>query len=166
MTKVFLLEPEVAGGWGPRTVVTNQQEVEAGIASTWNVSYLEYMFDGWLGDELLTTHPCYIVTDSLAIDLQGEGLSGVQMAPVAVSTSELFQELYPDRELPHFQRLIPQGTARVADDGKLVEWSGHDLCLTPRGDLIVSEPCLEVLRRHRLKHCKIQELEAENINQV
>ena len=58
--RYFILEPEIAGGWGERTVA------DTGIFPP-TVTALHYRFDGWRGDELLESFPCFIVTDRFAV---------------------------------------------------------------------------------------------------
>lgn len=50
------LEPEVAGGIGPNS----ELHCDDGKLV---VTRLNYEFDGWLGDALLETTPCFIVTN-------------------------------------------------------------------------------------------------------
>lgn len=60
-SKFYVLEPEVAGGWGGDGTVVDR-EFHPPI-----VSRLVYEFDGWLGDDLVTTFPpVYIVTTGCA----------------------------------------------------------------------------------------------------
>lgn len=44
MNKFFALEPEVAGGLGPNTVMDRSVHPP-------RVSHLHYVFDGWMGDD-------------------------------------------------------------------------------------------------------------------
>jgi hypothetical protein len=67
----FILEPEVAGGWGPNTKFTRTPGKRVVI------HHLNYEFDGRLGDELLESWPCFIVTQSLADRLKSSGLTGL-----------------------------------------------------------------------------------------
>lgn len=57
---LHLLEPEVAGGLGENSTFNSKGEVE----------FLHYEFQGWLGDELLESTPCFIVTESMAHSIQ------------------------------------------------------------------------------------------------
>ena len=65
----FVIEPEVAGGFGRATVLDTRTHPP-------QVSRLEYEFDGWLGDDLLTTFPCYIVSRRLQDALEMTDLTG------------------------------------------------------------------------------------------
>ncbi len=51
---------------------------------------LEYDFMGWQGDELLNTHPCFIVTESLKNDIILNGLTGVIFNNIAMTFSDNF----------------------------------------------------------------------------
>ena len=155
---LYRLRPEVAGDWGPSTVVTNREAIESGQDTTWDVAFLEYRFITWLGDELLTAHPCYIVTDGLADHLASAGLTGVAFSDVKISRAGIVDDLNPDRKLPPFRRLVPTGRVRQDEDGTVRSWTGDDVSLTERGDLVVTERCLEVLRLHRIDHCEIEPL--------
>lgn len=140
--RFFVLEPEIAGGWGERTVADTSVFPPT-------VTALHYRFDGWLGDELLESFPCFIVTDRLATRIRRSGLTGVRLQAVEVSTSDQFDELYPDRELPVFKWIRPVGTARVDDFG-----------LSSAQRFVVSERALALLRKFRLQNCEIAEFSA------
>lgn len=116
--RYYYLEPEVAGGLGPETVM----EEGSGRAT---VTVLHYVFDGWLGDEILESTPCFIVTERLARSIEEKGLTGVSRDTVRIGRSETFDELYPDTELPTFVWLRVCGERHaddffMADDGRLV----------------------------------------------
>src|SRR6476660_6693817 len=134
-----VLAPEVAGGWGERTVADTSTHPP-------RVTALHYQFDGWLGDELLESFPCYIVTRRLAHALTAAGLSGFQLAPVEGSASELFAELYPGGRLPPFAWLQVGGVAGRDDFG-----------MSPDHRLVVSDRALGVLRAGQLRHCEVSE---------
>lgn len=105
---------------------------------------LHYEFQGWLGDELLESFPCFIATETLWRLLQDEALSGVRAGPVKVSVSELFEEMYPGRVLPRFVRLMVTGTPGSDDFG-----------LTKDARLVVSMRALDALRKRRLDQCGV-----------
>jgi hypothetical protein len=126
--KYFYIEPEVAGGLGHNVVM--DRSVHPPI-----VSGLHYEFDGWLGDVLLESFPCFIVTEGAKKDLQSVGLTGLRFDEVEVTTSEFFQERYPNRQLPKFVWLQIVGKPGQDDFG-----IAKDL------RLVISERALEVLR--------------------
>jgi hypothetical protein len=137
--KYFYIEPEVAGNWGENTVVN--QSVSPPI-----VTNLHYHFDGWLGDVLLETFPCFIVTALAKQRIEAAGLTGATFAPVEPTTSELFQELYPNRQLPEFAWLKVDGVAGADDFGPV-----------PNARLVVSEGALALLRELGISQASISE---------
>jgi hypothetical protein len=93
------------------------------------VNRLHYKFDGWLGDHLLESTPCFIASKKLAEKIGLEGLSGVELDEVEITKSEEFLELHPTRELPEFVWLKVKGKAGqddfgIASDLRLVVWNG------------------------------------------
>ena len=140
--KWFYVEPEVAGGLGVKTIL--ERTVHPPI-----ITKLHYEFDGWLGDELLTSFPCFIITENGKLKLQAAQLTGARFDRVEVTTSEQFQELYPGRELPRFVWLRVEGKPSV-----------DDLGISPDGRLIVSEKTLETLRELSLTWAIVTEFES------
>ena len=134
----FSLAPEVAGGWGKNTLYTRTP------GKPTVVHKLHYHFDGWLGDELLTSTPCFIVSERLCQAIQRAELNGVRFDEVEVTTSDQFNELYPGRHLPKFIWLRVEGKPGQDDFG-----------LAPSLQLVVSAQALEVLTRMNLRHCGI-----------
>ncbi len=137
--KYFKLEAEVAGGWGSRTLADVSVHPPT-------VQHLDFEFAGWSGDDILATFPCYIVTGTLADRLRASDLSGWRLLDVEISRSAEFDELYPDLELPQFERLSPIGVAGVDDIGA-----------TPIADLILSERALAMFKEHRLTQSAVSE---------
>lgn len=90
-----LIEPEVAGGLGEQIQMDNSFFPPL-------IKNLHYEFKGWLGDDILESFPCYIVTERLRDGIELVKLTGVSFDKVFISKSETFLELYPDRELPNF----------------------------------------------------------------
>lgn len=110
MEDFFLLEPEVSGGLGPNTVIDRSAHPPL-------VSLLQYCFDGWLGDELLETFPCFIVTETLGTLFTDEGFTGFQIATVDVVVSDRFVQQSVQRALPVFVWLQVNGIAGKDDFG-------------------------------------------------
>lgn len=137
--KFFLVEPEVAGGLGDRTILDNSVHPP-------RVKKLHYQFDGWLGDSILASFPCFVITEPLMRDLQERGLTGFELDSVEISKSSVFKELYPDRELPEFVWLKPIGTP-----GK------DDISVSGEHGLVVSEKALACLKRHRFDNADVRD---------
>ncbi|MCX7006003.1 MAG: hypothetical protein NTY53_01915 [Kiritimatiellaeota bacterium] len=139
--KFYSIEPEVAGGWGKNTVFTRSP----GGSSV--VHRLHYEFDGWLGDELLESTPCFIVSESMAREITQAHFTGAHFDEVEITTSQEFQELCPNRQLPKFVWLKVDGQAGRDDFG-----IGSD------GRLVVSGRVLAALRSIKISHALITEV--------
>jgi len=149
--KYFYLEPEVAGGIGTGTVMDRRFHPPA-------VSRLHYEFDTWLGDALLESFPCWITTASAAETIMASGITGVSIGAVKVTTSELFQDLYPNRALPKFVWLKVEGTPGRDDFGvaKGFKITGAEKPSEARRFcLVVSERALFLLRGLGIAHATI-----------
>jgi hypothetical protein len=157
MTNLFLLRPEVAGGWGSETVV-DRTEIKSGTDKFPVITKLEYVFDDWLGDDLLESFPCFIVTEALADKLQQNTLTGLKFSDVLISVSELFEQINGANgfsKLPHFVRLEPQGRAAFDGEYEVSNWTGDDICLGEKAELIVTEKALDVLKQANINQCDI-----------
>jgi hypothetical protein len=128
----YELEPEVAGGLGPATEWGSRPN---------EIARLDYEFDDWLGDDLVTTTPAVLATARVRDAILAAGLTGVDFAPVIVSRSELFEELNGG-ELPEWTWLRPVGRP-----------NHDDFWAEGRSDLTASGRALEVLRTFQLEHC-------------
>jgi hypothetical protein len=129
-----ILAPEVAGGWGAKTVADTS--VRPPI-----VSRLDYEFQGWLGDELLESFPCFIVSDRVAEALQESQLTGFTLDDVRISSSAAFEELHSEVSLPRFRWLRISGQPGISDSG-----------LAPDHRLVVSLAALSLLSGFALNH--------------
>jgi hypothetical protein len=139
MSNFWSLEPEVAGEIGAGSVLDASSHPP-------HVSQLVYKFTGWLGDELLETFPCYIVTQRLGAALIAKHLTGFRLDDVDVVVSDEFKDLYPGRNLPNFRWFNVTGQAGVDDFG-----------LSEKHTLVVSEAAIRLLREHTLAQCDIEE---------
>lgn len=137
MTNYYEIEAEVAGGWGQNTVADTSVHPP-------NVHALHYEFAGWLGDELLETFPCFIVSERLGKALEQSGLTGYILADVEVSVSEAVIGSCGGQDLPRFEWLKITGSAGNADFG-----------LSKGYTLVVSEQALAVLRRFPISNAEV-----------
>jgi len=136
----YSLEPEVAGHLGAKTkIITSEHPPQ--------VLGLHFVFDGWLGDDLLETFPCFIVTGRLKKAIIKSRLSGYEFRNMEIGKSETFVELYPDRELPICHWLVIKGKIE-----------GDDFFLQSDGRLGVTHAALELLNHYQLNNCDIEEL--------
>jgi len=133
----MLLQPEVAGGLGERTVMDT-------TLTPPRVKRLHYEFEGWLGDDLLESYPVFVLTRVMGERLRKAGLRGFTLREVDVSRSEVFEELHPQRELPAFEWLDVDGSP-----------GGDDLGLDPQARLVASSRAMGVLRTGSLEQCLV-----------
>ena len=141
--RYFNIEPEVAGGLGDRSEVRH-------VDGRLQVDRLHYEFHGWLGDCLVESTPCFIVTKDAASALLRVAATGIRFQAVEVSRSREFEELQPECELPAFSWLVVDGQAGRDDFGMDAELV-----------LVVSEPALRVLRQVGLRHASVHVLAGE-----
>jgi hypothetical protein len=134
----WILSPEVAGQLGENT------SLDASVHPP-KVSHLHHRFEGWLGDDLLETFPCFLVSSALAAALEEAGLTGFSLDAVEVSTSPEFQELSRPRPLPEFRWLKVTGVHHHAD-----------FRLTPDFRLEVSSRALDVLKNFSIAHAAVE----------
>ncbi len=137
--RYFFLDPEVAGGFGSKT------ELDATVHPP-KISHLHYEFDGWLGDCLVESFPCFVVTESAITDLREEGITGMEDSDVEVSTTDEFHELYPNRKIGRWKWLRAIGVP-----------GEDDLATTDSSRMVASERAIQILKRHGLKHCDLEE---------
>ncbi len=135
----YILEPEVAGGWGEGTVADTSSHPPI-------IKILEYKFDGWSGDDLLTSFPCFIVSDRLAREIASSNLNGYELAQVDITKSDEFEELYPNAKLPKFKWFQITGSVNK-----------NDFAINEKLRLVVSNSAFEVLNRFNIKHCEVEE---------
>ena len=137
MTRYYYIEPEVAGGIGEKSVL--DRSVHPPI-----VTRLHYEFDGWLGDALLESFPSFIMTEDAARRLLQAHVTGAMLGDVEISTSEVFKELYPRRQLPKFVWLQITGRAGYDDFGVAVNHR-----------LVISERVHDILKTLGISHAEI-----------
>ncbi len=142
MMEYFYVEPEVAGGLGENTLLDSSTHPPV-------VRHLHYQFDGWLGDSLLESFPCFIVTQDAQLTMSRLGFSGLEFGPVEVTRSEQFNELHPDLPLPMFVWFKPIGRLGIDDFSTAID-----------GRLIVSDRALEALKSTGLSNAFITPMSA------
>ena len=135
--KYYALDPEVAGELGNNIVM--DVSVHPPL-----VSKLHYKLDAWLGDDLIQSFPCYLVTEHLRKHIEKFSLVGVSFAPVELELSANFKELHPSKVVPNFEWLKIFGKVGKDDFGVEAE-----------GRLVVSERALKSLKKFALEHCNI-----------
>lgn len=140
MIRYFVLRPEVAGGFGSRTVAVDP------TARPPVLREFHYEFHGWLGDELLTTVGCFIVTEALARTLKSARLTGFEVDTVHISKSPGYAESSRHVALPSFVWFKVTGQPCVEDFGIAAERKFR---------LVASDGAMAILRKHAIAHCEV-----------
>jgi len=136
----YVVEPEVAGGLADQTVLDTSRHPPI-------VKRLHYVFSGWMGDDIVETFPCFIVTSRLAEAIAAARLSGAEFDDVVISKDPQFVRFSMEvaNNLPAWRWLRPAGEPHASDF-----WQQR-----PDGRLVVSERSLDVLRRFNLNHAEV-----------
>lgn len=142
MINYHIIEPEVAGGLGENTEFTRTP------GQPIVVNRLHYRFDGWLGDQLIESTPCYIVSERMACELKRAQLTGFVLDDVEITASEQFRDIYSDRELPRFLRFKVEGIP-----------GGDDFGVTPDLELVVSDRALGTLSKVGISNALVEPFE-------
>ena len=143
----YRIRPEVPGVIGEDTVFDTRVRPPR-VEGT-----LYYEIDNWSGDDLITSHPRFLVTEKMAAILTSSGLGRFEIRGVEIVYGEGAYErlrLYGLSEFPAFRWLFVTGTAGQDDVG-----------LTPRGRLVVSDAALQVFRQGNLDMCGVEEYDPE-----
>jgi hypothetical protein len=133
----YLLSPLVPGDFGPGTEL--DRSVHPPV-----VHKLHFVFDNWLGDDLIESFPIHLATEALATMIDDAGLTGVTWAPVQVSKDPQ-AELFFDWKLPPWRWLQP---AKDRD---------ADFWVDDLARLHVSERALETLKSSNIAHAEVSE---------
>ncbi|MDQ0065119.1 hypothetical protein [Chryseobacterium lathyri] len=135
-----VIEPEVAGGLGDNT------EMDTSFFPPL-IKNLHYEFDGWLGDDILESFPCYVMTETLRKAIEFENLTGIYFNEVLISKSETFLELYPNKELPNFFWAKING-----------EPYKDDFFITEKIILAISDRAYSLLKKYNITQAEIGDL--------
>lgn len=136
----FYIEPEVSGSLGPKTLMNTSIHPPV-------VDKLNYQFDSWLGDDLVESFPCYIITEHLSKLLVSNNFSGFSLDSVLVTRSDNFFELNGKKDLPQFLWLKIDGDAYHDDFG-----------LSDDYRLVISQKVMDLLRLHNINHSDIEKI--------
>lgn len=135
----FVLEPEVAGGFGPATVGDLKARPPRLIK-------FNYEFDVWPRDSIIEAISNFIVTNAIKEQIIEMHTSGMMFNDVDITKSGIFQDMHPDCILPKFSWLQITGKAGSDDFG-----------LSASGNLVVSDRVMKLLESVGLNHCEVSE---------
>lgn len=135
----YIVEPEVAGEIGKHTIYDYNN---ASCAT--DIIHLHFVFEGWLGDDLLEVTPCFLVTEKLRDIIFKYKLSGCEFCEIEISYNEIFYELYPKRNMPNFYRLMPQKKIDIVNGIKISN-NMDDIMLSQQNYLVISEKAKNII---------------------
>jgi hypothetical protein len=139
--KYYTLAPEVAGELGDDTEMDTTVHPPV-------VTHLHYEFSDWLGDDLVESFPCFLITAERGEEAASAGLSGFVLADLETSVSPEAEELLDGQQLPPFRWLQLTGQPGTDDFGQ-----------TAQARLVVSRRALDLLRRGALENCDVEDYE-------
>lgn len=143
------LSPEATGTVGP-----GAQWITDSNGARTHADPLRCEFAGWLGDDLVSVAPDFIVSGTLADVLRTSDLTGFELRadPVITKSSEFVSESsadFPGR----WERLVPSPEPASAPEDR---GPTEDTDFARRGsDLLVSERALALLNDHRITHASL-----------
>ena len=115
-------------------------------------SVIEPEVAGGLGDDILATHPCFIVSKTLSEAIRNSSLCGYQLDIMNISYSDEFKELQRDCKVPDFVRMIPTNSI---DDAKLFNSLGMDFYVYKKRYLVISEKALLIIKQFHIANTTI-----------
>lgn len=124
----YVVEPEVAGGLGENSVLDHS-------TTPMTVTRVHYELEGWLGSQLITSHPVYLASDRFVEVMTGAGLTGFTTDTAEVTLTDIGAEFVDADTLPHFVWF--KVTGRIGTD---------DFALDAKADLVVSERALALVQ--------------------
>lgn len=96
----ILIQPEVVSGLGEKTEFNTEEPVEGQKRF---VTKLHIHLEDWLGDDLVETYPCYMVTEKLKNALEKSKFLGFMFHEIELTLDEYFDDNYQlSKDLPEF----------------------------------------------------------------
>ena len=147
-TQYHLIEPEVLVGLGEETVFGN---------SNGDLLSIHMNIEDWLGDDLLTCHPVFLVTEQLKSKLEKTTLTGFGFASIKQSFDEYFNDNFQLKiPIPEFHWLKING-----------QESKDDFFINQDKNLMVSETCFKFLKENaKLEYCEIDSLDDSDMDDL
>ncbi|BDI33515.1 hypothetical protein CCAX7_55660 [Capsulimonas corticalis] len=177
----YFLLLERSGVYGPETIILNTEALRASETGVADIQQLDFRFERWKGDSLVTNGQQFLVTASLGADLLAEGITGFRLDPVIVSGKPSFKNSQRSRpelaSLPEFQWLRLEGTGEITMASTIKATSGDDLIYAKRIDfvfdpqrigapgpvrpscgLVVTQRAFDLIKRHGFQHYSLEKL--------
>lgn len=106
----FLVEPEVMVDLGDDTVFDETDSANG------TIKFLHIELESWGGDDLLTNHPIFVVTEQLKIGLEQTDFTGFTFDTMKITKGEYFDNGYDlDKPVPNFYWMKINGEPDIDD---------------------------------------------------
>ncbi|MRG44329.1 hypothetical protein GFS24_04350 [Chitinophaga sp. SYP-B3965] len=139
------LKPDTPGQLGSKTILDNNVHPP-------RIDSFQFIFDDWLGDDLIECFPCFLITERLLNKLEGMSLKGYVIKDVEIEFSPLFYDLNGNKKVPAFKWLYITGQA------------GDDFFIDEENCLMVSVNAYERINKDgNIPNCEVEVL---SISQV
>ena len=120
-------------------------------------------FEDWSGDEIIVSSPHYFASDRIAELILNNGFTGCSSSKINTRRTEKFPVLSSFVSIPEFSVLNIEGrvkeiprSLRLVDWLQESAWSGHDVCLGPKNELVFSQRCLRAIPLECLPNARIK----------
>jgi hypothetical protein len=137
----IIIKPEVAGGIGEGTIGNLKARPPV-------VEKLNYEFFGWMGDDIITSLLCFIMTERLKNKICEEKLSGITFDDVLITKSKEFFTFFTNEELPKFYWAKINGVVGL-----------DDFAIGSNLRLMISEKAYGILKLFNVNHAIFEEIE-------
>ena len=138
--KYLTIRPEVAGSFGDYTIMDTKTHPP-------KIERLHYVFEGWLGDDIVEGFPVFLISKNLYELLKKTNFTGYKVDSCRVTMSQNFVEFYSHKKLPPFYWFKITGKKRESD-----------FWVSEKNDLMASEKAIETLKQANINHCDIENL--------
>jgi hypothetical protein len=137
----YAIEPEVPGTLGDGATFDYSQV-------PYKLITLEYIFDCFPKDDLITAHPAFLVTTGLQEALEEINITGVEFQNIKTGASDFFTELHGQCSVPKYNWMKIIGQAGIDDAG---------IHPGPPSTLIISDRVLNCLQGFEISNAVITE---------
>jgi hypothetical protein len=120
-------------------------------------------FEDWSGDEIIASSPHYFASERIVELMLDNAFTGFSSSEINTRLTEKFSVLSTFVSVPGFSLLNIEGrvkeiprSLRLVDWLQESAWSGHDVCLGPKNELVFSQRCLRAIPIECLPNARIK----------
>lgn len=136
----YRFKPDTPGQLGNKTTLDNRSHPP-------HIDNLQFIFDDWLGDDLIECFPCFLISERLLNKLKASDLKGYSIKEAEIEFSPLFYDLNGNKKVPAFKWFYVNGA------------QGDDFYLDEEHCLMVSSRAYEQIKNAgNINNCEIEVL--------